>query len=228
MGGRSEDVRKAERDFKDELENEEEDLSEESDHHLVNDIFKALKNMEILSQILKNKYGSIGIERLAEIIETVLDAGLRLARVFLMDERGISETADFLKEKFEEREDFTNLREGVRLLIFALVISSIERSVSSINKKEVRQIVEGICKKRDTPAYDLIRCLYHIDIADQFTVSHRDMVETLLRKHERNEFLERIISWRVQHYFNTHREWEPTTHKVSDSVKQSTLALLKR
>ena len=223
-----EDVRKAERDFKDELENEEEDLSEESDHHLVNDIFKALKNMEILSQILKNKYGSIGIERLAEIIETVLDAGLRLARVFLMDERGISETADFLKEKFEEREDFTNLREGVRLLIFALVISSIERSVSSINKKEVRQIVEGICKKRDTPAYDLIRCLYHIDIADQFTVSHRDMVETLLRKHERNEFLERIISWRVQHYFNTHREWEPTTHKVSDSVKQSTLALLKR
>jgi len=223
-----EDVREAERDFRDELDNGDEDLSEESDHHLVNDIFKALKNMEILSQILKNKYGSIGKERLAELIETVLDAGLRLAREFLMDEREISEIADSLKEKFEEREGFINLREGVRLLIFALVISSIERSVSSINKKEVHEIVEGICKRRDTPAYDLIRCLYQIDIADQFTITHRDVVDALLRKHESNEFLERIISWRVQHYFNTHREWDPTTHKVSDSVKQSTLALLRR
>lgn len=223
-----EDARKAERNQRDDLDKRDNNNHEESHHDLVNDIYKALKNMEVLSQILKNKYGSIGIEMLSEMIETVLESGLKLARVFLLDESEINEFADFLRGKHDEKEGITNLREGVRLLIFALVISSIGKSVSSINKKEVSQIVESLCKNKNTPAYDLIQCLYSIDIADQFTVSHREMVELLLKKHRQNEFLERIISWRVQHYFNTHREWEPMTHRISDSVKQSTLALIRR
>ena len=201
---------------------------EESPHDLVNDIYKALKNMEVLSQILKNKYGSIGKEKLSEMVETVLDTGLKLARVFLLDESEIEDCATYLRKRLDEEKGYTNLREGVRLLVFILVVSSIERSVSSINKSEISQIVEDLRTKKKTPAYDLIHALYSIDIADNFSHAHRDLVGELLKRHRSNDFVERILSWRVQHYFNTHREWGPDRHRISEPIKQSTLALIRK
>ena len=223
-----EEERKKVRDQRDKLENERDGDLEESPHDLVNDIYRALKNMEVLSQILKNKYGSIGKEKLSEMVETVLDTGLKLARVFLLDESEIEDCANYLRNRLDEEKGLTNLREGVRLLVFILVISSIERSVSSINKREISQIVEDLCTEKNTPAFDLIHALYSIDIADSFSHVHRDMVGELLNKHRRNDFIERILSWRVQHYFNTHREWGPDRHRISDPIKQSTLALIRK
>jgi len=223
-----EEERKVERDRRDELDKKDEGNREESPETLVNDIYRALKNMEVLSQILKNKYGSISKEKLSEMVETVLDTGLKLARVFLLDESEVEQCASYLRKRMDEKEGLTNLREAVRLMVFVLVISSIERAVSSINKREIGQIVSAICSDRNTPAYDLIEFLYSIDIADRFTESHKDKVDHVLRKHKNNDFLERIISWRVQHYFNTHREWNLEGPRVGDSVRQSTLALVRK
>ena len=220
--------RRVERDRRDELDKRDDNDSEESPVTIVNDIYRALKNMEVLSQILKNKYGSISKEKLSEMVETVLDTGLKLARVFLLDEFEIEHCASYLRKRMEEEEGVTNLREAVSLMVFVLVISSIERSVSSINKIEISQIVSAICTDRDTPAYDLIEFLYSIDIADSFTEFHRNMVDHVLRKHRNNDFLERIVSWRVQHFFNTHREWNLEGPRVRDSVRQSTLALVRK
>ena len=44
----------------------------------LNDLYKALKNMEILGQILRNKYGSLPREKIEEVIDFVTDVGLRL------------------------------------------------------------------------------------------------------------------------------------------------------
>lgn len=224
--GSVEEMRRAEREHRDELDESDIDVHEESGFEIINDIYKALKNMEVLSQILKNKYGSIGIEKVSYIVETVLETGLKVARLFLLDESEISELANFLREKNVEEKGSTDLREGVRFLVFVLVISCIAKSVTSIDKKELSRIVDSLCKEKSSPAYDLIHFLYSVDVADQFTEDLRDMVGLLFKKHRKNEFVERIVSWRVQQYFSTHREWEPTTHKISDTVKQSTLALI--
>ena len=104
--------RKAERDRRDSVEDRNTDNYEESPYALLNDIYRVLKNVEILSQILKNKHGSIEIPRLSIIVESVVDAMLRIAQVCLLDESRIDRIVRVVENHYEGKEDLSNLREG--------------------------------------------------------------------------------------------------------------------
>lgn len=208
---------------------------EDSPHALLNDIYRALKNMEILSQILKNKHGSIEKNRLSEVTETTIDAALRIARVCLLDEARIDGFARFVEEHFEGKEDLTNLREGVKGLILFLIMGCLEKAASLISIEEIHQIVEGLRDRKATPAYDLVHFIYSINVADPFSQAHQKMLEDTLQRNRDNEVLKKILNWRVQHYFNTH-ELEAhaligknsNLRRIREPIKQSTLALLRR
>ena len=226
--------RRAERNKLDVLEYEDIEDYEESPNAFLNDIYRALKNMEILSQILKNKHGSLEKERLSEIVETIVDAALRIARLCLLDESKIDDFARFVEERFEGKEDLSNLREGVRCLIFVLIMGCLEKAASLISIDVIGQIVDSLRRHKATPAYDLVYFLYSVNVADPFTLSHRSLLEETLRRNTKNEVLKRVLSWRVQHYFNTHDleayetlGKESNTRRVRESIKQSTLDLLK-
>ena len=125
-------------------------------HDIVNDIYKALKNMEILSQIIRNKSRSIERSRLYETIETVTDTALRLAGVFLLDSSEIDELARFCRKRLDEDTNGTPpsveaIKDELGILVFVLVMSSIERAVSAIDRKEVREVVEELCNQKNTP-----------------------------------------------------------------------------
>ena len=227
--------RSAERNRLDVLEYEDIEDYEESPNAFMNDIYRALKNMEILSQILKNKYGSLEKERLYEIVEAIVDAALRIARLCLLDESKIEDYARFVEERFEGKEDLSNLREGVRGLIFVLIVGCLEKAASLISIDVIGQIVDRLRRQKATPAYDLVHFFYSINVADPFTFSHRSLLEETLRRNTKNDFLKRILSWRVQHYFNTHDleayealGKESNTRRVRKPIKQSTLDLLKQ
>ena len=215
------ETRREERNRRDELEAEELEDVEESPHDLVNDVYKALKNMEILSQIIKNKSRSIERERIYEIIETVTDTALRLASVFLLDSDEIDELAKICKKRLDEEKKGNPpseeaIKEELGFLVFVLVMSSIEKAVSSIDRKEIREVVEDLCRQRDTPAYDLIQSFYLIDIADRFSESQVTMIKRVLKKHRRNNLVVRALPLRVQMYLNSHR--------VSGSIRDSLLS----
>ena len=225
--------RRAERNRLDVLECKDIEDSEESPNILMNDIYRALKNMEVLSQILKNKHGSIEKARLSEIVETIVDAALRIARICLLDESRIDRFARFVEERFEGKEDLSNLREGVRCLIFVLIMGFLEKAADLISIEDIGQIVDSLRSHKATPAYDLVHFLYSINVADPFSHSHRKLLEGTLRRNTGNEVLKKVLSWRVQHYFNTHDleahamiGKESNTRRVSEPVKRSTLDLL--
>ena len=227
--------RRAVRQRRDMLESGEVEFYEESPQDFINDVYRALKNMEILSQILKTKHGSIEKERLSRLIETVIDTALKLARTFLLDEDKIDRFARYVEEKFEEKEDLTNLREGVRCLIFVAVIGCIEKAASHISIEELRQIVNDLRKRKQTPAYDLIYFFFSLNVADPFSEFHRKLLDNMLKRHKENEVLKKVLSWRVQTYFNTHTlEAHAMIRKdndvsiVKESIKQSTLDILRR
>ena len=50
---------------------------------VVNGIYLVLKNNEITGQILRNKYGSMTKDYIAEMIRVVADGGLRLVNIVL-------------------------------------------------------------------------------------------------------------------------------------------------
>lgn len=208
---------------------------EESPNAFQNDIYRALKNMEILSQILKNKHGSLEKARLSEIVETIVDTALRIARLCLLDESKIDDFARLVEERFEGKEDLSNLREGVRCLLFVLIMGCLGKAASLISIDAIAEIVESLRRHKATPAYDLVCFLYSINVADPFTRSHRSLLEETLHRNTNNEVLKKILSWTVQHYFNTHDleayetlGKETQTRRVRESIKQSTLALLER
>lgn len=227
--------RTAERDRLDGLDKEDCDSYEESPNALLNDIYRALKNMEILSQILKNKHGSLERATRSKIVETIVDAALRIARLCLLDESRIDEFANVVEKHFEGKEDLSNLREGVRCLIFILIMGCMEKAASFISIDAVGPIVDSLRCQKATPAYDLVHFLYSINVADPFTNVHRSLLEETLRRNAKNEVVKKVLSWRVQHYFNTHdlKAYAQIGKKsnpgiIREPLKQSTLALLEQ
>lgn len=227
-----EEVRAAERDKRDRKDIEQDNESNsEASSRIDNEVYVSQKNMEILSQILKNKAGILEKSKIEEIVQIICDAGLRLISICLCNEEELEELTRYIEEKydglvgFKRAHDHERKRRGlskiVRFTIFVWAMSNIEKIVSALSKPELREIVQKIRDKNDTPAFDVIYYFYSLDVSDSFEEHQKIELERLLEKYDSKEmlFLQRILSLRTQHYINT--------HKIRAPLKQSISALLR-
>ena len=190
--------------------------SEDDSYEIVNEIYRVLKNNEILGQILRNKYGSLQRQKIDEIVETIADGGLRLVKILIGEKEEIHDFAAYLHRKFPEI-DYAKLRKLVDRFLFCWTLINIEHIVNALNKPELRKSVDELLASKDTPAYDLIRYFLRLDTISKFSKSDRDFLKNLWNKH-RFPFFQRVVSLRTQHYFNT--------HTVDTSVEQSACSIL--
>ena len=110
-----------------------------------NDVYRILKNNEILGQVLRNKYGSLQQDKLREIIETIADGGLRLVRL-LLDKKQINEAAMFVHKRHPEV-SVDRARWLIAMLTFFWTMCNVEWIVTALNKPEVHSLVK---KKRSS------------------------------------------------------------------------------
>ena len=221
-----EQERSRERDIRDQCESMKHEDTKETHHDFLNQVYKSQKNIEILSQILKNKYGSLEKSKIEEIIETICDAGLRLVKIFLGNEYEIDELVQYIQKKYEESDDYDknkgktqqmkDIRKMVKVVIFMWTMMNIEKIVSSINKPEIKYIIKKIRDKKNTPSYDMIHYFYSIDAAQKIGNTQISDLEEIISKHNKKDmfFLHRILSLRTQHYINTHRIHAPIKQKI--------------
>lgn len=196
---------------------ESEDRSEgQIDEDPVNDVYRILKNNEIMGQVLRNKYGSLEKPKIEEAIETVADSGLRLVKL-LLDEDWIADSAHYIHQKYPDH-DIEETKKVIQYLSFLWTMGNIEKIVTSVNVPEIREIVHEVVRQKSTPAYDLIGYFNHLDSVEKLTDGVKRELETLLKKHN-DFFLRRVLSIRTQRYMNTHRS------RVS--IEQSVCSLLK-
>jgi len=201
-----------------------------STNELLNQVFQCNKNIEILSQILKNKTGSLKKSKLSEIVEIICDAGLRLASVLLEDPREIEACAKYVYEKYMKSDGYDNTKTGsfhltqirktINLKVMLSVLSFLEKSVSAINKPELKDIVIDVVSRKETPAYHLIKYFYLLDTSNNFDDDLKHELEFMMKNYTRDKsaFLNRIISIRTQHYVKT--------HKIKEGFRQSIFSLL--
>lgn len=201
-----------------------------SQNKMLNQVFQCNKNIEILSQILKNKTGSLKKAKIAEIVEIICDAGLRLASIILGDNREIEACVKYVYEQYKKSEDYDDsktdsfhLNEIHKLVTFRgmiWVLSSIEKSVKAINKPELREIVIDLVNRKESPAYHLIKYFYMLDTSSKFDENLKQELEFMVKHYTRDKsvFLNRIVSIRTQHFERTHR--------VRESYRQSIFSLL--
>ncbi len=211
--------REKQRKIKDNTE-QHENIADDEEHdnaEIVNDIYRILKNSEVLSQILKNKAGNIKTKRLLEIINVVMEGGLRLIKLFL-DENEINEFASYIKKQNPD-EDINKIQKYIRVLVFSLIIGNIEKIVSLLNKTELLNLVKQVVEQKKTPAYELIHYYVKLYSNKEFGDKDRDFLNSLLKKHDDNDFIRGVLSIVTQSYLNT--------HNVETRIEQSVCSLLK-
>ena len=200
------------RDINDSIVETEDDAEEPMVENPVNDIYRILKNNEIMGQILRNRYGSLERRRIQEVIETVADSGLRLVKVGLVDENWITDIAYYLQKKYPNH-NVAEIKKFLQSLSFLWTMLNVNKIVSSINVPEIRKVVNEVVREKSTPAYDLIGYFNQLDSTEKLTNGTKQELETLLKKHH-DSFFKRVLSIRTQHYMNTHRSDAPIEQSI--------------
>ena len=178
----------------------------------VNDIYRILKTNGILGQILRNKYGSLEKDRIAEIIMVTADSGLRLINFAFRDEKDIIDYALYIHKKYP-KEDLTRIKRILRYISFLWTMINIEKIVSAINHPEIRSVVQEIVSEQSTPAYDLIGYFSRLDSATELHDGVARHLGKLLSRHD-DLFIRRVLSLRTQHYMNTHTSKGPIEQAI--------------
>lgn len=178
----------------------------------INDIYRSLKNMEVLGQILKNKYGSLPKSRLEEIVKAISNAGLRLVSIFTNQE-GIRGLEKYLTKRSgdqdvaaDDRQRAEFLRRYLRPMVFVLTYGILRKIGVSIRKPELLAVIRDTYGQGQVPAYDLLRFFFVLDTAVELQEGDVDYLEEICDgfKKEHNVVAERLLSIAVQSYANTH------------------------
>ncbi|WP_111639134.1 TIR domain-containing protein [Marinomonas shanghaiensis] len=197
---------------------------------MMHQVFQCNKNIEILSQILKNKTGSLKKAKLQEIIEIICDASLRMASVIVANSSEIDALASYVFEQYKKSDEYDAsesefvLKEKIKSLLtvraMLWVLMSIEKSVKAINKPELKGIIISLCDQKSTAAYHLIKYFYLLDSAEKFDFHMKSELEFMVKNYSKDKhlFMNRIVSIRTQHY--------EKTHKIQENYRQSIFSIL--
>ena len=186
--------------------------TDQSVANILTDFYRALKNMEILGQVLRNKYGSLPRCKLEEIIMFVTNAGLRLIKVNTNHD-GIQRFESFCIEVFENEKPDGNrhkmaefLRNLIRTMTLVTISLLLNKIVVSIRKPELMEIVENIFQRQDTPAYDLLYIFFLLNSVEELDPECVKKILDILGKFKKskNTVAIRFLSLEVQNYANTH------------------------
>lgn len=208
--------RRSERDSRD-LNEQNKKADTQSEDDTINDIYRLLKNNEILGQVLRNKYGSIKITKLKEIVETITDGGLRLVNALLRNEEEITELALYLHKKYPDH-DIYEIKNRLQAFSFIWTMLNVERVVAAVNHSEIIGIVTDVVEEKSTAAYDLIGYFARLDSSEELNDEIRNELKRLLKKHQ-HLFFRSVLSIRTQHYMNTHRSKTQIEQSICSALK---------
>ena len=197
----------------------------------INNFYRAIKNMEILSQILKNKYGSLEKKKVQEIIESIADAGLRMISFFLGNDAVVRDFVKFIEKRVEHdpaakkhrslivKENY--IKKLSTTLLFLYSIGIIEKIVNALSKPEIGDILKLTAETKNTPAYDIIAYFFTLDNAVRIDDHLKQELDNLLERYESKEmfFTKRVVSIRTQFYMNTHSITAPMKQALSSALK---------
>ena len=182
---------------------EEDDALEEESVGVVNDVYRILKNNEILGQVLKNKYGSLERKTILDIVEAIADGGLRLVRLLVGSQEEINRAAAVVHKR-RPALGVEKIKKAIRMLSFVWAMNNIEMVVAALNKPEISDLVEEVVGKKGTAAYDLIGYFLRLDTAGELTMDDYKRLKAMLAKYK-YPFIESVLSVRTQWHLNTHR-----------------------
>ena len=173
---------------------------------------RVLKNNRILGQVLRNQHGKLQKSQIEEIVETIADSFFRLINLILKDEDEIRSLAQQIHEVRPEA-DLAEVQWRVRVLSFLWTIANIEVAVQAVGLPSIREAVDVVVDRNDTPAYEILGYFCQLDSTEKLTMKERDKLAELYGKQE-DDFIRWVLSIRTQSYMNTHRSRTSVTQSI--------------
>lgn len=204
---------------KDDIEKLEESVSDEgiddnNDNKVLSEINRSVRLIEIIGQILRNRYGSLKKEQLKDLSISAYSSGLRFLNFFLTTTREEQEyILDFLKNIFRESKSLTDeeitkeARNIFLMFCYGTSYSVIKKIANSLGSEKLMPIFNEINNDHpNSPAMKLI----HVAILLEFTKSiPKTELSELFEDLKRNPIAQRLLQELVvQHLYLNHVEFK--------------------
>ena len=194
--------------------NSEEDLNEyiedesdnSSDDTLLKDLYKSIRTIEVIGNIVKNRYGSLPIEQQKNIIQEAININLRIIQYFFTSIKQQKEQEaiitwiktrleHFMKNKKIENNKLDYLEHAKHIfwnIAYYTVAALIYQTIRSIGTKNLNRIITELTNSIETPAYSLIehgiKIFYSYDIdVEKIKKDYKDysysFIAELIMKH---------------------------------------------
>ena len=131
--------------------------------NILSTIYKSFKSIEIVGQIIRNRYASIEKKTLIELTENAYAVGLRFLNFYLkISETYQEEIVKMIEYKLISNPDLTTeeikieARKNYLFLMYGLIFSVIKKISFSAGSQDALEIYEELNTSTPSPAYQLI------------------------------------------------------------------------
>ena len=208
--------RKEKLNIQDDLEQSQEDIDEEDS--IAKELRRAIKTVEVMGCIIKNRAGSLEKARLEDIFVEAMNVHLRILDSFfeiIKDESEQKEIVNFISEKLdfieEGEEDYKELhkdekRKFVEKIFwnvnFFIMFGFIDKIVHSLGSDKLTEIVTKVCDEVNTPASFLVKNGILMDYGKNLQI--KDIAKKI-KENEFSEIAERATRLMVVNHCSLHQ-----------------------
>ncbi|MFH2035312.1 MAG: hypothetical protein ABIJ45_02825 [Candidatus Zixiibacteriota bacterium] len=189
------------------------------------EITRSARIVEIIGQILRNRYGSLSKKQLRNLANAAYSSGLKFLNSHLSITRNEkAEIIDFIKSLLQEK---TNLSEDdcakftkrlFLLICYGICYSVIRKIANSLGSDKLMPIFKEIGDSRhDSPAIQLITVAIELEFTKKIP---KDNIQSLFAELEKNVIAQRLlqeimIGYLYLNYVNiTDKQWISDTLKI--------------
>ena len=184
------------------------------------EINKALKSLEVIGQITKNRYGSIKTPQLDNIIEDSCNTGLR-ALSFIINLFQKEDTEEELLQiattELNNKEEPIKVRERIHSMLQYMSYLTchffINKIANSMGIKQLESSFSRLAEKHQTPAYELVSFIIKSRYAGTLST---DELKKLMKKYDKNILAKDILTRVVIDYIYMHSIKHNKKHIISE------------
>jgi hypothetical protein len=225
----TEENRKQERENQD-FETEDDDIDTDVDPKDINiKILKALKIIEVLGQIIKNRAGSFDKKHISELLYEVEQLGFRILNYFIGSLRDpefsewlvarietIENEKTFQGKRITAEEKRSIIEKNIQIMSLILILSMISKIFYATCTEKVLEVQNEIAKNNKYPSMEFIDLLFYL----AYKELKSDKIKEI-HKHfsvENNIWALKTLSIILQRYLNTHSVQFQKRQKICDML----------
>ena len=221
-------------DDKDEREDEDE---EENSHELLKDLRLSIKTVEVMGIIIKNRSGSLDLDKLEYIYEQGLKVHLRILSSFIeiiKNEKSEIEIIEFLKERLNQKIKDKKHEIGIDKIEkygrkifwninFGVIHGFITKAIHSLGSSNLLKIAETISKNEGTPSSYIVYQGINMWYGKNLRI---DEITKKLKEESFSKTAENLVKHKIVEHCKLHNINYKALQKIENKLKISSKQII--